>query len=215
MMRGAVCIMVACLLLTVPAVAAADPVLSRDKANRMVLSGLPPILESPEIAPELRSGLTTTFLFRASAPGKEGGKAEGAARVEIRYELWDEVYLVTLLDGRGEAQRVSLDSLQALTRWWSELRLVVLDGESVRRSSRPARIALEVLPFSRSEELDTQRWYSESVSRAEGGIEGSNVQAGGGSVERVFTPLVATSIQRRPVTSYDWVIPLPPREERP
>ena len=216
MMRGARFITLVCLVLSVSAVAATEPTLSRTDENKIVLSGLPPILADSEVAPELRNGLTTTFLFRASAPAAQGGKAEGAARVEIRYELWDEVFLVTALDGRGEPQSEILDSSEALAEWWSGLQLVILDGRKVRDSSREARVALDVLPFSRSEELDTQRWYAESVSRADSGLDDGNVRAGGGGgMEQVFTLLVATSIQRRPLTSFDWTIALPAPEKKP
>ena len=77
-----------------------------------------------------------------------------------------------------------------------------------------ARVILEVVPFSHSEQLDTRRWFEESVQRAEQDKnEGISRSAEGGdeSLGRVFSVLIATSIRRRAVTSYRWDVDWPGR----
>ena len=201
--------------LTLAAVAQDAPRLELDENRHLVLSRLPPLLSDKMIDPQLRTGLTTTFVFSVTAAGSRGGKSRGGARLEIRYDLWDEVFHVAKLEITGEVERKTIDSAEALAAWWAGLRLIVLDAQTVRATANQARVDLDLLPFSRSEQLDTQRWYSESVGRAEHDPDGEGVRSPSGdsnSMEQVFGLLIATSIRRRPLYSHDWILDLPPRE---
>jgi hypothetical protein len=124
------------------------------------------------------------------------------------FDSWDEVFLVQILDGAGERHEHVLSSFEELEGWWVELRLVLL-ASPVVGGGEEAKVVLDVIPFSRSEQLDTQRWLADSVSRGE---RSGGTPQGGDSLGRVFSVLIATSIQRRPVTSYRWILTNP--EER-
>jgi hypothetical protein len=197
------------------AVAQETPLLELQGDRYYALSRLPPLLAEEMVAPRIRTGLTSSFVFRVTAAGSQGGKSHGGARLEIRYNLWDEVFHVAKLEITGEIEHETLASDRALVEWWEGLRLIVLDARAVRAAANQARVQLDLLPFSQSEELDTQRWYSESVGRAEldpdrGGV--SSPSRGSSSMEHAFRLLIATSIRRRPVVSYDWTLDLPARE---
>ena len=200
------------------ALAGDGPRLDLEEDKRIALINLPAVLADEAVEAKLHTGLTTTFIFRVTAPAAGGGKTRGGARLEIRYELWDEVFHVTRLDGSGELGRETIATEEELAEWWGQLRLFVLDGREVRVDADHAQVVLDVLPFSRSEELDTQRWFSESVRRAEHEPDGEGVRSPSGqgnSMEQVFGLLIATSIRRRPVRSYDWTLDLPARGAPP
>ena len=102
----------------------------------ITISRLPPILGDEEVRKQLGTGLTTSFAFQASARGA-AGKVQGGARVDVRYDLWDEVYIVTRIDATGHAAKVSLPSFERLAEWWREARLVVIRTPAA--AARPGR----------------------------------------------------------------------------
>lgn len=145
------------------------------------------LLQQAGVRKQLSSGLTTTFLIVAR--DRAANTASGA-RIEIRYDLWDEVWLVRRIefDRKTEAQRIA--TMEALERWW---------GVPVRLlATTAARVALQVdfsaLPFSAAEEEDARQWISKS-----GGV-GTAGGGGGGLVGA----LIGTTINARPITSYRW-----------
>lgn len=183
-------------------------------ADRWVLAQLPSILDDDEMRQQLDTGLTTSLVFRLTWRDRQGQKVEGGARAQIRYELWDELYQVAVLDGAGQLKRYQLPSPEALSTWWSDLRLVLLvpsaatAAEVRNNSSRgTARITLDVVPFSRSEQQDTQRWFSESLEQAgRGNTEevATSMDEQPEKLSRVLGLLMATSIQRRAIMSFRW-----------
>lgn len=197
---------------------AEEPSLELDAQGRLVLHSLPPVLDEAEVAPHLTRGLTTTFLFRVDPKGLRVKKKEPgtprAARVEIRYELWDEVFHVATAAADGKVERRTLDSLGELASWWEGLRLVVAGEFRQRSQPRPAgeaRVSLDVIPFSRAEQRDTQRWFSETLDDAgraatEGVAESADHTTD--TLGRTFNLLMATSIQRQALASYHWDVPI-------
>ncbi len=182
-----------------------------DSTEHWVVSRLPPILDDDEMRRQLDTGLTTSLVFRLTWRDRQGKKIEGGARAQIRYELWDELYEVAVLDGQGRLQRAQLATFDALAAWWSELRLVVLVASPAAELQDPrfrpsARLSVDVVPFSRAEQQDTQRWFSESLEKAGRG----NTEEVARSVEepeklsRVLGLLMATSIQRRAILTHRW-----------
>lgn len=178
------------------------------------LTRLPSILGRDEVRRHLDTGLTTSFLFKVSLRLPSGGSTlKGAARVEIRYEPWDEVYQLAALGLDGRLVQHNLSSFGDLESRWRDLRLLVLvPPERTRLGVGPKlRIDLEVLPFSSTEQRDTRRWFSESLERSG---RGNAENAGQVSEERsetlgeVFNLLMATSIQRRAVVDYRWTSPV-------
>src|SRR5437773_8919791 len=112
------------------------------------------ILQKPVVKKQLASGLTTTFVVIAK---RRDGSGRGGARIEIRYDLWDEVYIVRRLefDNRRDAQRLAPDQLER--GWRNETRLMAASDERV-----VLEVELLVLPFSAQEERDAREWLSKS-----------------------------------------------------
>jgi hypothetical protein len=171
----------------------------------LVLSRLPPILTEEEVKKQLGTGLTTSFLFEVKTQG-DAGKAKGGARVDVRYELWEEVYIVTRIDGSGRPVRMTLPSFEKLVEWWREVRLVALRPQAAATVHR-AEVHLSVIPFSHAEQLDAQRWFSQSLSAEKSGSAGAvndAVEDQPESFSQVLNLLMATSIGRAPVLELDW-----------
>ncbi|HET7434138.1 MAG TPA: hypothetical protein VFN10_05430 [Thermoanaerobaculia bacterium] len=181
----------ALLLLLVPALAFAQP---RPPAvalqNGALTATLPlEVLNDSAVRKQLGSGLTTTFLIIARE-----GKALSAARLEVRYDLWDEVWLVRRIefDRRGDVQRVT--SREALEAWWrGPVRLIA------RAPRSRLQIELTVLPFSAAEEEDARQWIAKS-----GGVGTAN----SGSL---VDALIGTTISAKPIVSYRWDVEVPAR----
>lgn len=174
-----------------------------------VLTGLPPIPDDEEVREQLTTGLTTTLLFRVE-PRRRNGTA--GARIEVRYELWDEVFHVASLTADGRLERRAFPNFEELSAWWSQLSLLVMDPDARRAAGRSVRVVLDVIPFSQAERDDTERWFSEVI--------GAAARSGGEEVDRspddreeslgsVLSVLIATSIQRRALTSYQWTLEVP------
>jgi len=182
----------------------------------LALTRLPPILAEQEVRKQLGTGLTTSFLFEATAKGAADGKLRGAARVDVRYELWDEVYIVTRFDATGRAARTTLPSFERLTQWWREARLVVF-RPSATAAARSLAIRLRVIPFSQAEQLDAQRWFSQALSAEKSGSAGAvseAVEDQPESFSQVINLLLATSIGRSALLEYQWSLPLPQGRKR-
>lgn len=183
--------------------AGAGPSLERSPGNGVVLTRLPSVLSHEEIRGHLGTGLTTTLAFEVRVPGS---KARGGARIDVRYELWDEVWLVTRADTSGRTQRASFPSFERLEAWWRDLRLEVLRASG---SDDLAEVRLRVIPFSQSEQLDAQRWFSRSLAEQPSGSAG----AVSGILEEpsgdLFNLLLATSIRRPALLEFEWKVKLP------
>ena len=201
-MRRALFAFLAVLLPAVPA-ATAGPALERS-AEAVTLTRLPPLLRSGEVRRHLETGLTTTLAFEVRLTG--GGRVRGGARIDIRYELWDEIWLVTRADTLGRTQRARFPSFEQLETWWRDLRLDVL---APRTPAGPAEVRLRVIPFSQSEQLDAQRWFSRSLAAesadSAGAVSGLLEEPSGD----LFNLLLATSIGRPALKEYEWKLTVP------
>jgi len=149
------------------------------------------VLHEHDVKRQLGSGLTTTFLV--TARNRITGMVSGA-RVEVRYDLWDEVWLVKKIefDRKTEAQR--LVSRDALEKWWrNPVRLLATNTDSAS-----LQIDVSVLPFSAAEREDARQWISKS-----GGV---GTASGGGS--GLVDALIGTTIGAKPITTYRWNVEL-------
>jgi hypothetical protein len=181
----------------------------------LAISRLPPILADEEVRKQLGTGLTTSFAFQASARGA-AGKVRGGARVDVRYDLWDEVYIVTRIDATGHAAKVSLPSFERLAEWWREARLVVIRAPAAA-GVLAAEVELRVIPFSQAEQLDAQRWFSQALSAEKTGGAGAvsdAVEDQPESFSQVINLLMATSIGRPALLEYRWKLPVPAGKKR-
>ncbi len=197
------------LLLGAAPVPGGDVKLELEPERGVVLSGLPPILAEDEVRKQLTTGLTTTFLFRFAPPRRDD---PAGARIEVRYELWDEVFHLSVLTADGRSEGEVLSSFEELAAWWRELRVLVMRLETMRALEPEVRLVLDVIPFSQAERDDTERWFSETIgAAARSGDEESDRSPDDReeSLGRVLSVMIATSIQRRALTSYEWALRLP------
>jgi len=177
----------------------------------LALKALPPILADPEVRKQLGTGLTTSFVFEVTARSAAGVKTKGAARVDVRYELWDEVYIVTRFDASGHAARTTLPSFERLAEWWREARLLAIRPPA-SAAARSAVVNLRLIPFSQAEQLDAQRWFSQALSAEKSGSAGAvsdAVEDQPESFSQVINLLLATSIGRPALLEYQWSLTLP------
>lgn len=148
------------------------------------------ILQETSVRKQLHSGLTTTFLFVAR---QRDTRIVSGARIEIRYDLWDEVWIVQKIEHDRKSERQRLTSLDALEKWWrTPLRMMATKAPRVA-----LQIDLSVLPFSAAEEADARQWITKS-----GGVGTSSGSAG------LVDALIGTTISARPLTSYRWNVEL-------
>ena len=180
---------------------------------RWRLSDLPDLPADEAVRPHLETGLTTSFVFRLSFRNRAGEKVQGGARVEIRYEIWDEVYHVRQLGIDGIATRRVLPSFDDLRAWWQELHLVVFEAPPLRLAGTgEVRLMVDLVPFSQREQDDAQRWFSDSLDRA-GQSEAQEVTKSADEAPerlgRAFNLLMATSIQRRALESWQFQLAHP------
>ncbi|HET9211447.1 MAG TPA: hypothetical protein VFR03_13650 [Thermoanaerobaculia bacterium] len=204
------------LMAAAPRTAPAAPPAPALEAARdgITLSRLPPILGEEEVRKQLATGLTTSFAFEATARAS-GGKLKGAARVDVRYDLWDEIYIVTRVDASGHAARVTLPSFEKLAEWWRDARLVLIRGPAAGAAA--ADVRLKVIPFSQAEQLETQRWFSQALSAEKSGSAGAvsdAVEDQPESFSQVINLLMATSIGRPALLEYAWKLPVPQGKKR-
>lgn len=153
---------------------------------------LPPnVLRNDEVRKHLTSGLTTVFLLTVNDSG---------ARIEIRYDLWDEKFLVTTIDSERHLQKTSIDSFEHLVDWWSRTPL------RTGKARDDIRAKLEVIPFSASEEEDAQRWLARSIGGGGNAADPSQRENATGSTGGILDLLIGTSVQRHPLQTWRWTL---------
>ena len=153
--------------------------------NGVVSASLPPsVLQNASVKKQLASGLTTTFLVAVHE-----GKTVNGARLEVRYDLWDEVWLVKRVEYDGRVERQRIVSAEALEKWWrAPVRVLATTASRVA-----LQVDLTVLPFSAAEEEDARQWITKSGGVEAGGLVGT---------------LIGTTISAKPITSYRWQVDL-------
>jgi hypothetical protein len=164
-------------------------------------------LDDARLSKLLSSGLTTAIVVGVDEKTSRGTKIRGNARIEIRDDLWNEVYYVTLYEG-GKRSEQKLAAAK-LRDWWSStpVRLASLPDDAPPPS---VRITLQVIPFSAREEAEAQRWLLHSMrdGASPRAASGPQLPAGAVPANGVFDRFIATSVQRRPVLAWNWTVPL-------
>jgi hypothetical protein len=141
------------------------------------------ILDAAPVKKQLASGLTTTFLVAARQQQRILG-----VRIEVRYDLWDEVWLVRRIESDRKEERHRLTSRAELEKWWrAPLRIF-----TSATTNTPMQVELSVLPFSASEEEDARQWI------AKGG--GVATPSGEGLVD----VLIGTTLSAKPIIRWKW-----------
>ena len=148
------------------------------------------ILDSAPVKKQLAGGLTTTFLVAARQQQRVLG-----ARIEVRYDLWDEVWHVRRIEFDRKEDRQRLTSREALEKWWrTPVRIFASAAPDL-----PLQVDLSVLPFSASEEEDARQWI------AKGG--GVATPSGEGLVD----VLIGTTLAAKPIIRWRWDVQVGPR----
>ena len=143
------------------------------------------VLQDKNVKKQLGSGLTTTFLVVARQNNSVSG-----ARIEVRYDLWDEVWIVRRVEFDGKSERQRISSADALEKWWrTPVRLFATSAQRVA-----LQVDLNVLPFSAAEEDDARQWITKA-----GGV---------GSDTGLVGALIGTTISAKPITSFRWNVDL-------
>ena len=182
---------------------------SRDGSH---LTLVPPaaVLDNPDVRPRLKTGLTTSFSFGVTLRDGAGRIAKGGGRIDVRYELWDEVFLVRGVGVDGRAFSASLPSFERLLAWWQAQEVPVVAVRAANRGQPwNVKIQARVIPFSQSEQRDAQRWLSDSV-RQRAAVDSGSSAADAERSTGVLDLLVGTSIQRRALVGYDWNLAFQP-----
>ena len=167
------------------------------KGERRLMVTLPSDhLTQPKVARMLRSGLTTTFVFTLKARAMTGRNtlAQTAARVDVRYEPWDDVYLIQLWHFDGRREKHALADSQALADFFAAGNVALASLAKHKDTQWTLMVTLKVLPFSEREQKATRDWFSEKLS------ENTKRE----DPNKVLDMLLATSIKRRSVISGFW-----------
>lgn len=178
-----------------------SPVLAVDGED-LLLSGMPAVLSDERISPKLRSGLTNTFLAQLSE--SDDGTV---ARIDLRWEPWDEVFLASVTTSRGFSANVQLASEEDLATWWKALRLPILPAE--RQVQGKVSLQLTFLPFSASEQQSTRDWLNRSLGGGRSSPATDPNSVGGSSYSRVLHLMVSTSVSRKALVQFEWILTVP------
>jgi hypothetical protein len=155
------------------------------------------LLRSAEVRDQLTSGLTTVFVVSVSASDGRVS-AKGGARIDVRFALWEEQYVVSLLEGTGQQRRLIFDSEAAFARWWIENPLTVTPPRGYGQGV-DVQVTLKMLPFSAQEQSDTRRWLSGNLSA--NASEATKAQSA-----EILRIIVETSVRRRPLLERQWSV---------
>lgn len=173
------------LLLLAPAIAPAQQPAFAASGNSVTIALPPSVLQHATVRKQLASGLTTTFILIARTHDRA---AEGGARLEVRYDLWDEVYHVRRFEADRKIEQQRIASIEQLEQWWrTPSRIIAFRGERLVLD-----VELRVLPFSGAEEADARRWLSKSPGVAPDGATS------------LVDVLIGTTISAKPIVSFRW-----------
>jgi hypothetical protein len=184
----------------------------------LTVTSLPEILEEPEVREHLTSGLTTTFVFRVAAGGSRRSRGGRTGWIALRYDLWDEAFHLAV-GGDFASQSTQFASYEELAGWWERPQppLVLADFAGAAGSG-PFLLELDLIPFSRAEQRDTQRWLADSLSGAGRGSAESVADAtedGPEVATSVFNLLIATSVRRDSLYHRTWTVEVSRGEDPP
>lgn len=181
------------------------PVIQLDEDGYLYM-GLPEnVLDHEEVGAHLKTGLTTSFIHTVSLRLEQGTFKE-FARVDVRYELWDELYLVSLHTKMGLYQKLSFQSFDELKTWWRGNNILVATYPLDPQPISDARVKVEVLPFSAAEMKAAQRWFvnTRQARKVPSGDDDQEVELG----TDAFRIFLTTSIKRHPLLSFRWKVKL-------
>lgn len=168
-----------------------DPIMIQSQVGDLAIGFPGDLFQEPKITTQIQSGLTTTMLV--TVVGKDQAKTRGGARVDIRFEPWDEIYHVVVWHHDGVRETLELASQDKLYQWLSSGKIRVVPQKTAPRYL----VVLQVLPFSKTEQVETQKWFSRTLA--------GNQQGRGYMLDLIF----AASIKRKTSRKYQWAVQAP------
>jgi hypothetical protein len=196
-------LIIALLLLPCLPLRAQEVELAWGPGRGVLLNHLPDVLADQQVRQHLDSGLTTTFALQAKIKDRS---LDGGARLEIRFEPWDEVFHVAAIGIDHRVQRKICHSPEELRAWWRGLNLLILASQETTKPTGRIVLRMDVIPFSASERSDTLRWLSDLRASQEPNRSGSEQVAGNSAplVSQTVQVLLATSIRRQAIKTFRW-----------
>jgi hypothetical protein len=180
------------------------------KRGSLSLRRLPAVLAESRTARHLETGLTTGFVFTVDAGRIEDRPVKGEAQVRIRYDLWDERFVIERWDGRSDSPAGAKLTRAELAPWWRALTLVLHPARTdLRAAPVRAKVELLVLPFSQAEQRDAQDWLLRSFrSSGPSGAEpaGAGQATSAGPLRAFYGAILAASIGQRSLITYSWTV---------
>lgn len=203
----------ACLLwlLLVPGLFGQEPPLVADPAGWWRVALPQDLLEDASVRKKLYSGLTTTFELESQSSQDDGPHY---AVLQVRYEIWEEVFVISRVDADGQVGRFRFATLAETATWLAEnpLRIAPKRGDDQPADGRGARLTCRVrlIPFSQSEGRLAEDWFAKVLRVPDavttGQSDASRERAldessdGGG----IFEVLMSKSIRRKSIRSVRW-----------
>jgi hypothetical protein len=140
----------------------------------------------------------------------EGRPLKGEAQVRIRYDLWDERYVIERWDAQRDSPARMTLKRSELSAWWRSLTLVVHPAAiALRAPLARAKVELLVLPFSQAEQRDAQDWLLRSFRSSDrsGSAEAaSSGPVSDGPLRAFYGAMLAASIGQRSLITYSWTV---------
>ncbi len=180
---------------------ASEPEISWHPEIGVRIARLPDVLGDEAVREHLDSGLTTTFMLQARL---KGSGAVGGARLEVRFEPWDEVFYAAATGMDGKISRQTCASMSELQAWWSGLVLPIFAAEGKDAPAGRVTLRMDVIPFSASERRDTLRWLSDLREEEDLEDSGPVAEDSAALVSQTVQVILATSIRRRAIKTFRW-----------
>jgi hypothetical protein len=186
-------------------------------AGQVALVPTAVVLDQEDVRTELTSGLTNGFLFQVQL-SQEGGRHEAGARIDVRYEPWEEAFFVTVFClGRPETHH-KFDSASELRAWFNRERVPLWPATAERAPpSAHGRVVFQFLPFSEAEVDRARRWVADALRSQGSSPSGTSLPPTDPSAVRptvrprsssIFDVFLSTSIRSRAVLKLSWQVVL-------
>lgn len=164
-------------------------------------------LEDERIQRRLFSGLTTSMELVMRAD--QGLPTDGIqSRMDIRWELWDEQLLATMVSGPRK-HTLRFRDLQHLISFLEHVPIVLFNpSPCTGQVLRQAQITCRVIPFSAQETQRTKAWFSSIPELASESTQAqadrSRQRSTSDVPSKLLTMVMSQSIKRRVVAEYHW-----------
>lgn len=169
-----------------PALSAQLTISRRASDVQAVLSGVAFPSGLPQ---DLKSGLTNTILIHLELLHDSNAEAAADIRVAVRYDLWDEVFLLTETEGNSTLRKEELGSVDQVMTFLARLPLPNVFGIERLPTAETYRLRAHILlnPIEKERLDNLRKWVAEnagavgSVDAAAPGALGPGVTAPAGA----------------------------------